>query len=177
MKILFGIQGTGNGHLSRSREIVRALMAVADVEVLISGGMHEVSDLDVPVHLVRGIELAFGTAGRVGYLESWERLDLAQFRADVRQVPAQAFDLIISDFEPVTAWAARIRHHPCLAVSHHAFLMLMKVRLLVHLKIMEVGILELVFFQQRATPALRPMTKHLLVERARPPLDHAAFIN
>ncbi len=121
MKILFGIQGTGNGHLSRSREIVRALMAVADVEVLISGGMHEVSlGLDVPIHHVRGIELAFGTAGRVGYLESWGRLDLAQFLADVRQVPAQAFDLIISDFEPVTAWAARIRHHPCLAVSHHA---------------------------------------------------------
>jgi uncharacterized protein (TIGR00661 family) len=121
MKILFGIQGTGNGHLSRSREIVRALMSVADVEVLVSGGMHEVSlGLDVPIHHVRGIELAFGTAGRVGYLASWEHLDLAQFLADVRQLPVQAFDLIISDFEPVTAWAARMRHHPCLAVSHHA---------------------------------------------------------
>ena len=38
MKILFGVQGTGNGHISRSRELVRKLKADGhDVDVIISG--------------------------------------------------------------------------------------------------------------------------------------------
>ena len=37
MKILYGIQGTGNGHLSRAEEIVPILKKMAHVDVLISG--------------------------------------------------------------------------------------------------------------------------------------------
>ena len=37
MKILFGVQGTGNGHISRSRELVRKLKSDGhDVDVIIS---------------------------------------------------------------------------------------------------------------------------------------------
>src|SRR5919108_5387727 len=71
-----------------------------------------------------------------------------------------------------------LKNHSCyLAVSHEAFFMLVKIRFLVHLKVMQIGIVELVFFQQRSTPALRPMAEHLLVERSCPPLDHAAFVD
>ncbi|MGL5401221.1 MAG: glycosyltransferase family protein, partial [Plesiomonas shigelloides] len=38
MKLLYGIQGTGNGHLSRARELVPALRAQGiRVDVLCSG--------------------------------------------------------------------------------------------------------------------------------------------
>ena len=38
MNILYGVQGTGNGHISRSREIMRHLKARGHhVEVMISG--------------------------------------------------------------------------------------------------------------------------------------------
>ena len=34
MKILYAIQGTGNGHLSRAKEIIPALMNRAQVDIL-----------------------------------------------------------------------------------------------------------------------------------------------
>jgi predicted glycosyltransferase len=37
MKVLYAIQGTGNGHIGRAREIVPILMKYADVDVLLSG--------------------------------------------------------------------------------------------------------------------------------------------
>ncbi len=42
MRILFGVQGTGNGHISRSRELVRKLKSDGhEVEVLVSGRKEE----------------------------------------------------------------------------------------------------------------------------------------
>ena len=45
MKILFAIQGTGNGHLSRARDIYPELIKYGEVDVLISGIQ---ADVDVP---------------------------------------------------------------------------------------------------------------------------------
>ena len=42
MKILYGIQGTGNGHISRSREVLKYLCKEAEVDILVSGIHHEV---------------------------------------------------------------------------------------------------------------------------------------
>jgi uncharacterized protein (TIGR00661 family) len=42
MKILFAIQGTGNGHISRAREIVPLLQQYGEVDLLISGTEAEV---------------------------------------------------------------------------------------------------------------------------------------
>jgi hypothetical protein len=43
MKILFGIQGTGNGHISRAREIVPLLQQYGEVDLIVSGTEAEVS--------------------------------------------------------------------------------------------------------------------------------------
>ncbi|NDC42475.1 MAG: glycosyl transferase, partial [Chitinophagia bacterium] len=37
MKILFAIQGTGNGHLSRARDVYPELLKYGETDVLISG--------------------------------------------------------------------------------------------------------------------------------------------
>jgi UDP:flavonoid glycosyltransferase YjiC (YdhE family) len=37
MKILYAVQGTGNGHLSRAMDIVPLLRKKAEVDVLVSG--------------------------------------------------------------------------------------------------------------------------------------------
>ena len=43
MKILYGIQGTGNGHLSRARSIVPVLKEFAQVETVLSGTESQVA--------------------------------------------------------------------------------------------------------------------------------------
>ena len=42
MKILYAIQGTGNGHVSRAREIIPYLRKYGNVDILISGTHAEV---------------------------------------------------------------------------------------------------------------------------------------
>jgi hypothetical protein len=37
MKVLYAIQGTGNGHVSRAREVIPVLKQLADVDVFLSG--------------------------------------------------------------------------------------------------------------------------------------------
>ena len=48
MKILYAIQGTGNGHLSRAKDVIPALQKHADVDILISGIQADI-DLSYPV--------------------------------------------------------------------------------------------------------------------------------
>ena len=48
MRILYAIQGTGNGHISRATALVPRLKERADVDVLISGVQ---SDITPPFHV------------------------------------------------------------------------------------------------------------------------------
>ena len=49
MRILYGIQGTGNGHLTRAEEIVPVLQKFAEVEVLVSGNQSQI-DSSFPIN-------------------------------------------------------------------------------------------------------------------------------
>ena len=65
MKILFGIQGTGNGHIIHSREILKCLVEKAEVDVLISGHHHEV-DLGFEIKFeMGGLGFMFGKKGGI----------------------------------------------------------------------------------------------------------------
>ena len=46
MRILYAIQGTGNGHLSRARDIIPYLLEKGQVDLLISGIQ---ADVDLPM--------------------------------------------------------------------------------------------------------------------------------
>ena len=49
MKILYAIQGTGNGHLSRARDIIPALQNKGDLDILVSGTQ---ADVDLIYHVL-----------------------------------------------------------------------------------------------------------------------------
>ena len=42
MKVLYAVQGTGNGHISRSKEVIKQLGKNCEVDVLLSESQHEV---------------------------------------------------------------------------------------------------------------------------------------
>lgn len=120
MKILYAIQGTGNGHVSRSREIVPLLKQMADVDVLISGTEHEV-ELPFEVnHQVSGFGFVFGNHGGINYWKTLTENNFVQFFKNIFQFPVQQYDLVINDFEPVTAWACKLKNVPCISLSHQA---------------------------------------------------------
>lgn len=63
--------------------------------------------------------LTFSThAGHVQYLKTAFNNDLLRFARDVGSLDLSAYDLVITDFEPVTAWAARLKGVPSVGIGH-----------------------------------------------------------
>lgn len=118
MKILFAIQGTGNGHISRAREIVPLLQQYGEVDLLVSGTEAEVSLSQPLKYKFHGVSFVFGTNGGVDNWATWKIMNLRQFIHDLRSLPLKQYDLIINDFEPVSAWACKFQGVPSVSLSH-----------------------------------------------------------
>ena len=120
MKILFAIQGTGNGHISRAREIIPFLRQYGELDLLVSGTQADVN-LPWPVkYKLHGLSFTFGKRGGVDIWDSFRALRTRQIIRDIRKLPVHEYDLVINDFEPISAWACRLRKKPCIALSHQA---------------------------------------------------------
>ena len=77
LRILYGVQGTGNGHISRSREIVRNLKTDGhDVQVIVSGRDPALLwEMEVFEPFVALEGLTFSTKrGRLQYVKTARRL-------------------------------------------------------------------------------------------------------
>lgn len=120
MKILFAVQGTGNGHISRAREVIPHLLKHGELDVLVSGRQ---ADVQLP-YLVKykklGISYTFGKKGGVDVIDSIKHFRPFDFLKDINTFPVHQYDLVINDFEPVTAWACKLKRKPCIALSHQA---------------------------------------------------------
>lgn len=123
MRILYGVQGTGNGHITRARELVPALRRRAQVDVLLSG-MHSEIDLGFPVqYRCKGLGFKFGKKGGVDVLRTWWHGDIPNYFKEVNALNLRPYDLVINDFEPVTSRAAKRQHVPCFGLSNQCTLL------------------------------------------------------
>jgi uncharacterized protein (TIGR00661 family) len=120
MKILYAIQGTGNGHLSRAREIIPILQQKGELDLLISGSQADVG-LPYPIkYRFSGLCFIFGKKGGVDVMATYRKSNLKRLYGEIRSLPVENYDLIINDFEPVSAWACRRKHKHCVGLSHQA---------------------------------------------------------
>ncbi|MEL6122789.1 MAG: glycosyltransferase family protein [Bacteroidota bacterium] len=119
-KVLYAVQATGNGHLSRCMEFYPALSKHADVDVLLSGIQGDL-ELPFPVKYKRhGLSFVFGKNGGIDYLRTALSLKPLRFIRDVWGIDLKPYDLVVNDFEPITAWACRFARKDCVALSHQA---------------------------------------------------------
>ena len=121
MKILYAIQGTGNGHLSRARDIIPAILEKGvDLDILVSGTQ---ADLPLPYDVryrFWGMSFIFGKQGVTDCWKTYLNSNTLRAQKELRNLPVQEYDLVLNDFEPVSAWACKLRNIPCIAVSHQA---------------------------------------------------------
>ncbi len=122
MKILYAVQGTGNGHVARARHLIPLIAAQpgVELEVWISGTE---SQVNLPIKASKafeGISLKYNRHGGLSYLKTLWQNRWGQFVADVIKAPIKQYDLVVCDFEPVSAWAAKLRGARLLEVSHQA---------------------------------------------------------
>lgn len=120
MKVLYAIQGTGNGHVTRARDIVPLLQKYCDVDVLISGRQADVS-VPFPVkYRYQGLGFVFGKKGGIDMLETFKRNSIKTLFNEINSLPVEEYDLVINDFEPVSAWACYQKNKKCIGLSHQA---------------------------------------------------------
>ncbi|BDD07372.1 glycosyltransferase family protein [Aureibacter tunicatorum] len=120
MKILYAIQGTGNGHISRARDIIPSLQRYGTVDVLVSGIQADVN-LGFPVkYKCKGMGFIFGKKGGVDIYQTLKKTDFRNFFKEVMDLPVQNYDMVFNDFEPVASWACALKHKPSIGLSHQA---------------------------------------------------------
>jgi len=121
MKIFYGVQGTGNGHITRARVMAKELYAAGfDVTFQFTG---RPSDKYFDMEVFNGYQhregLTFNTdKGQVNYLKTAAEAKPIRFIKDIKALDLSSFDLVISDFEPVTAWAAKKQNKKVLGIGH-----------------------------------------------------------
>nr|WP_321450132.1 glycosyltransferase family protein [uncultured Carboxylicivirga sp.] len=120
MKILYAIQGTGNGHMARAYEVIPELKKHGDVDIVVSGIQTEIS-LPWPVKFrYYGMGFIFGKNGGVDIKSTIRKTHLHTFIKEIFSVPIHHYDLVINDFEPVVAWACKLKGKKCISLSHQS---------------------------------------------------------
>ena len=118
IKILYAIQGTGNGHISRSRDVIAELRKSVEVDIMVSERQHEI-DLGFEVkYSLRGLGFVFGKNGGIDYYASIKKARFDKLLGDVNDLPVGDYDMVVSDFEPISSWACRLKKRPCVSLSH-----------------------------------------------------------
>lgn len=121
MKILYGVQATGNGHISRARAMDHALKAKGlTIDYLFSGRERDqFFEMAQFGHFACHSGLTFVTeAGKINPFATLKKNNIRQLFNDINTLDVSSYDLVITDFEPITAWAAKRQKIPSMAIGH-----------------------------------------------------------
>jgi uncharacterized protein (TIGR00661 family) len=125
MKILYGVQGTGNGHITRARMMQQAFAQLANpesvtIDFLFSGREpDDFFDMECFGDYLYRPGLTFITeCGSIKIGKTLFKNNVPAFIRDVFSLPVNDYDLIVSDFEPVTAWAGKLRGKKVIGIGH-----------------------------------------------------------
>lgn len=120
MKILYAVQATGNGHISRASEILPYLQNHGTVHVMLSG-----TNAHLPVQLPvkyrsKGMSLFYRNNGGLNYLKMIRQFNPFQLWHDIKTLPVQEYDLVINDFDFITAMACKRKGVFSVQLGHQA---------------------------------------------------------
>jgi uncharacterized protein (TIGR00661 family) len=120
VKILYAIQGTGNGHLTRAEDIIPVLKEYGELDLFVSGAQADVK-LSHPVKFKsKGLSFYFGKTGGIDFLKTFKKNSSNDVYKEMKKFPVEKYDIVINDFEPISAWACKRKEIPCIALSHQS---------------------------------------------------------
>ena len=120
MKILYSIQATGNGHISRAMELVPYLQAFGKTDLFLSGANSSLH-LDAPVaYRSKGLSLFYTCKGNLDYGKLFRSIDPWRIYQEARQLPVEKYDVVINDFECITSIACALKKVPSVHFGHQA---------------------------------------------------------
>ncbi|MBX3254860.1 MAG: glycosyl transferase [Chitinophagaceae bacterium] len=123
MKILYAVQATGNGHISRAMELLPHLQEHGQVDIFLSGANSTLA-LDAPVkYRSKGLSLFYTCKGSLDYFLMLKKIAPLRVKKEAAELPVQEYDLVINDFECITSIACRQKKVPSVNFGHQASFM------------------------------------------------------
>ncbi|WP_394182031.1 MJ1255/VC2487 family glycosyltransferase [Marinomonas posidonica] len=121
MKILYGVQGTGNGHITRARAMA-AEMNSAGIHVdFVFSGRPEEEYFDMEVfgnyRTFQGLSFV-ARNGKLDLYATFRKANFYKLYRDIQTIDTRGYDLVITDYEPIVAWAAKRQNVPCVGFGH-----------------------------------------------------------
>lgn len=123
MKIFYAVQATGNGHISRAIQLMPYLQQLGTVDVMLSGAN---ATLEAPFPIKyrsKGMSLFYSPCGGLHYRKMWQENSVFRAIREARQLPLETYDVIINDFDFITAKACAIKGLPSVQFGHQASFM------------------------------------------------------
>lgn len=120
MNILYAIQATGNGHISRAMELLPFLKEYGNIDIFLSGGNSHLA-LDAPVkYRSKGLSLYYNCNGGLDYWQILKGIHPMRIRQEIRDLPVEKYDLVLNDFEYITSVACMKKKVPSVHFGHQA---------------------------------------------------------
>ena len=121
MKILYGVQGTGNGHITRARVMLPALKAAGcEVDFIFSGRDQDAYfDMEMfgDYQAYKGFSF-YSHQGSVDWFKTVADAAPIRYLSDLKKFNLKGYDLVLTDFEPLSAWAAKLQGIPSVGLAH-----------------------------------------------------------
>lgn len=120
MKILYAVQATGNGHISRAMQLLPFLEQHGTVDIFLSGSNSSLA-IQAPVaYRSKGLSLFYNSTGGLNYAQIAAGFNPLRIWRDIQQLPVQQYDLVLNDFDFITAMACKLRKIPSVQFGHQA---------------------------------------------------------
>jgi uncharacterized protein (TIGR00661 family) len=120
MKILYAIQGTGNGHISRAHDVIPEIQKFGKLDLFVSGSQSDIK-LPYPVkYTSQGLSFYPDKTGGIDFIKTAKENSTRRILKEISDFPIASYDLVINDFEPISAWACKRKKIPCIALSHQS---------------------------------------------------------
>lgn len=120
MKILYAIQATGNGHISRAMELLPYLERYGTVDIFLSGANSTLT-LDAPIkYRSKGLSLFYTCTGSLDYWKLTRSIAPYRVVKEMRELPVEQYDLVLNDFECITSLACAYKKVPSVNFGHQA---------------------------------------------------------
>ncbi|MEP7267784.1 MAG: glycosyltransferase family protein [Saprospiraceae bacterium] len=120
MKILYAIQATGNGHISRANTLIPQLSKLGTVDTFLSGSNSSLKPQFPVNYKSNGLSLFYDHTGGLDYQKILKKNRFFKCISEALQLPIEDYDLIINDFEPITSLACKLKKKYSIQVSHQA---------------------------------------------------------
>lgn len=120
MKIFYAVQATGNGHIARATALLPYLQRYGKVDIFLSGANSQLQDGLPCRYRSAGISLFYNSLGGLQYGKIATQCRPGRIWKEINALPVADYDLVINDFEPITALACAVKKIKSVQFGHQA---------------------------------------------------------